>query len=176
MIDKRTLTQKVIRKRRSLNKEVVKERMMKGVYNYRSGQIRTAHGVEDWFHWSIIPHTKEEIIDKALHDYDSICFSYVCRYSTIPTDFLLEFMALSTNLLIDNKYYDKDLEKIIDVLLHKQRYLKNGQVKIYLSPESVGQGPRKVYVENINDKMDWFYLAQYQEHIPEDIITKYSVL
>lgn len=91
------------------------------------------YAVEDWLKFSMTNRSENEIRARILTDIDSICFTYVCRYSRLSEKFIYELIGLSTGLF-DWSNYDfkqcinisrlcmedpKRREKIVEAIMYK---------------------------------------------------------
>ncbi|MBO5386939.1 MAG: hypothetical protein J6A59_02175 [Lachnospiraceae bacterium] len=134
------------------------------------------YDISEWIRWSTTPHTEEEIRDKALSDYDNICFSYVCKYSDMSADFLEEFMALSTGLL-NYINYEECLQDVMTAVQSNMGVIPAVDItKLNIPTITVVRDTTGEHVEpgynNLKDKIDWVYISQ-KTNLPQWFRLKY---
>ena len=71
-----------------------------------------SYAVEDWLNFSMSNHSESEIRSRILTNIDSICFTYVCRYSRLSEKFIYELIGLSTGLFDWSNY---DFKQCINI-------------------------------------------------------------
>lgn len=98
-----------------------------------SGKTKEFIAVEDWLNFSMTNHSEDEIRSRILNNIDSVCFTYICRYSRLSEKFIYELIGLSTGLF-DWSNYDfnqcvtvsrlcmeepERREKIVEAIMYK---------------------------------------------------------
>lgn len=140
--------------------------------------------VNDWKSFSMNPQSETDIKNKILTDrIDSVCSTYICRYSRLSEDFIEELRGLSTGLLKKDRYYSENLKTILDALDKKQRFNSSSYYKKQ-DDEKLGKITLKYIdihgtytvtkaISGIRDRIDWTYISQYQV-LSEQFILKHG--
>jgi hypothetical protein len=127
--------------------------------------------VERWKLFSLTPHTVDELIDACIYHQSSICYSYVCKVSKIPCDFIDTFSVLSTGKI--GSYKDLKDKKYMDSLLNAiriRRSVKDPVASVHKCIVERENGYKyEINAIDIKEKLDWYYISQYQD-LSEDFI------
>lgn len=152
--------------------------------------------VDDWMMWSMQNHSETEIRQECLHDINNVCFTYICRFSKLSEEFIIEFMGLSTGVFTIKNYdrkqamlvgeltfdYLKDENIVYSIRtaqLSKDKVDPNADTPLYkkylsLDPVIVCEFLSKP--ATLRDRLDWYYIDKYQ-HISTEFREHYvSVL
>lgn len=141
--------------------------------------------VKSWSEFSMNEQSEVSIRNRILLEgVDSVCVSYICRYSRLSERFIDELRVLSTGLLEPDIYYSRNLE-IISNALDKRSDMradnpykkldgeKLGKIKLlYEDPDGTTYTMERA-VSGIRDRLDWVYLSQYQV-LSEEFILKHA--
>lgn len=130
---------------------------------------------EIWSTWSMQSHTVDEIREMYLTHANEICSIYVCEFSKIPEDFLLEFAALST-CLVDKKNKGINLKVIMNVL--KRRLFDGDKSVEHERVNIVKDGElQEVSCKSIQDRINWGEISAHNLYSEETYIklSKYIV-
>lgn len=141
--------------------------------------------VKSWSEFSMNEQSEASIRNRILlKGVDSVCVSYICRYSRLSESFINELRVLSTGLLKPDEYYSRNL-KVISDALDKRSELKSDNPYKKLDGDKLGK-IELLYeevdgtcytieraVSGIRDSLDWVYLSQYQI-LSEEFILKHA--
>ncbi len=152
--------------------------------------------VDDWMMWSMRSHSETEIRQECLKNINNICFTYICRFSKLSEEFIIEFMGLSTGVFTIRNYDRKQAmlvgELTFDYLaddnivnsiriaqLSKDGVDPNAKTTWYKKYLSLNPAILSEFLSKpaaLRDRLDWYYIDKYQ-HISTEFRTHYvSVL
>lgn len=142
--------------------------------------------VQRWVEWSMTPHTPEEIREKILTNPDEVCFTFLCRYSKMPVEFIEELFVLSSLWLNKSNYelHYEDIKKFmfakyevgenndnIDVVTIKCTEEKWDKLKNkYSSYDKIPLITKILQKTDVNEKIDWLYITTYQSLTKEFVL------
>lgn len=135
---------------------------------------------EVWSKFSMEPHTEEELEARMLENIDSLCVSYVCRFSKLSEKFIERMLALTTGVLNPSSSED-DIQRLVDFMVtkltdkSKSKEYKNITLNTMLNVDKdvYLEKPVKFQKDVLNDRVDWVYIARYQE-LSNEFIMKYA--
>ena len=141
-------------------------------------RVRRKGGVKDWLDFSLNERTEEEIKDKMLEDPDSVCISYVCKFSNLSSEFIEDMMALSTGIFTKETFTKENKDIVLSMLDRiYDNYSRDMKVtKIPMEDLISELSPdlrKRVPTNGIRDRMDWYYIKKYQ-HLDHWFIEKYQ--
>lgn len=125
--------------------------------------------VKAWKEFSMTPQTEEAIKKKLLTDPNSVCVSFICRYSKLSQKFIDDLFVLTTGLVSEETYemdYDTIRKVILNKYLPKKQREKFGHVMLH--KVAVVNGIKQIIEypvnsESINDRVDFVYLVNHQQ-------------
>lgn len=156
-----------------------------GLSENKSKHIKSP-GMIKWSKWCLQPHTEDELRHELLTDFDNICPSYICRFSQFSENFVEELLALTTGLLNEKTYVDNietliELEKRklgvadgdyfelipkLNIASIKEKFMKEGEwLSVDEIKEKMGERADKAHI--FDDRVDWTYIAMFQNLSPE---------
>ena len=144
--------------------------------------LKDPDGNPHWVNWSCNPHTEDEIRETVLHDYNTVCFSYVCRYSTMSEDFIKELIVLSTGIFSggNSVYYTENNIKLVRKILFVEPTTARLEYQRNLKKRDIGKAD-PVFVEIVKQwkiplrtKVDWWQIANYQPNLSEKFIQEFE--
>ena len=156
---------------------------------------QTNFDYNQWFEFSMNPQSEENIRERAiydaLHKTNSICYSYICRYSQLSEKFIEELMFITSGLFSFEYYDQKHIDYVVDLIDRGFKFKSAQESYLYELAHQIrstdGKGkaakdPVLKFVSKllttdniIEDKLDWFYLLNYQTLSPE-FVEKHSTL
>ena len=143
--------------------------------------------VHELIEFSSTPHSEEELRLAFLNNKD-VCVSYICRHSPMSEDFIIEFTGLTTGLF-NHGNYDKKAAMAIGELMMMSVGDREDIIKLIsqynrakITKEELPELFRDLEEEhlrlidiNIRDRVDWLYIARYQ-NISKEFAEKYKVV
>ena len=133
-------------------------------------------GDPKWVTWSTSPHSEDEIREAVFHTPELICWSYVCRFSTLSEEFIEELIVLSTGLFdgeSEDLYTEENINLIKDILFieptsaRKERQSKIASV-VYWRLTDTRIAKKIMKSSNpIRSRVDWYQIAGFQDLTPE---------
>lgn len=154
----------------------------------RAKKARRISGVHDWLEFSTNPQTEFDIKDRILDNIDSVCVTYICRYSKLNSEFIEELMVLSTGLFNHRSYTEKNQKLVKEILDISYKNLSPTGTFVktdkYVNQEVLDQinelESQLDYIvipktTVIRDRIDWYYILKYQkDNIDPWFIEKYK--
>lgn len=141
--------------------------------------------MSDYINFSLQRQNISDIRERALINvvfkYDAICYTYICRYSVITSDFLEELVFI-TSPFFDISYYNDEYKELVCNILQVPNEERNQYISSLIkdsdkySPIFISklQAYKKLALTNRKDsKVDWFGIVNYQT-IPRNVLEKYS--
>ena len=132
--------------------------------------------------WSMQQHSEDEIRDMILSDPETICFTYVCRYSQMSEEFIEnELIVLSTLLFSGHpEYYTKEnIEFVRDIMFIEPTGDRLDIMKNRCRDRTINITP--LFREHclqwhlpIRSKVDWWQIACYQDNLSKDFRNKFA--
>jgi hypothetical protein len=136
---------------------------------------QSAEKVRLWKEWSMTPHTEDEIREKILTDIDSICFTYMCKYSKMSSEFIEELLALSTGFL-NKENYEKFKKPVLEAVQIKMGVLDKSinevELPIIETYDTKGNVKYIPIASTLNNRVDWYYIGTCQK-LDDWFIDKY---
>ena len=145
--------------------------------------------IRDWLNFSISPQEEETIERMAIKDIDSLCYSFICRYSKLSENFIERLLALTTGVL-NEKSTDEEISKLTDLMVKvktsedksynpeitltsKVTLLKDKTKKKSPDNMEVKYESRSYKVRNLPDRLDWVYISRFQQ-LSNNFLKKYA--
>ena len=133
----------------------------------------------DWAEFSLTPQKEQDIEDRLLSNWSSVCVTYICRYSSLSDKFIERLLALTTGILNAQNSED-EIQSLTDFMVNKlisKDEDKNRTIEL-ISYEKDERGISKaepvIYTESdLNDRLDWVYIARFQA-LSNDFIMKFA--
>jgi hypothetical protein len=146
-------------------KSIIMERYNKNMPMGMAKRSPDADKVKFWQEWSMTPHTEDEIREQILTDLNSVCFTYVCRYSKMSSKFIEEFIALSTGFL-NKENYEKYKDAVLEAIQIKMGILDKPmeEVKLPVIETTDVHGEKRLIPvgDTLRDRVDWYYIEHFQ--------------
>lgn len=156
---------------------------------------QTTFDYNQWFEFSMNPQSEEDIRERAIYDAllktNSICYSYICRFSQLSEKFIEEMMFITSGLFSFEYYDQKHIDYVVDLIDKGFKFKPAQESYIYelahkiRSTEGKGKPSKDPVLQFVSkllrtdniieDKLDWFYLLSYQNLSPA-FIKKHSTL
>lgn len=136
----------------------------------------------DWMTFSVknqsYNNIKERALINAVFGYDSISYTYICRYTFLTEAFIDELLFISSPLF-DITYYNKEYQTLTCELLCLSRDMRDNKMKEILNnPENYSEifiTKIKKFLEKADQKeskIDWFSIVHYQS-LSRESLEKY---
>ena len=142
---------------------------------------------KEWLEFSSVQQSEDAIRERALydalHNTNSICYSYICKNSIMREEFIEELMFISSELF-DFEYYDQEhIDMVVNLIdqgfksrEEQDKYLEQLASKVRIKNRETGKMDPDPFITKIltvqsivADKLDWFYIAKFQNLSPEFI-------
>lgn len=145
--------------------------------------------IRDWLNFSTSPQEEELIEQMAIKDIDSLCYSFICRYSKLSENFIERLLALTTGVL-NEKSTEEEISKLTDLmvkvktsedksynpeitLISKVTLVKDKAKKKSPDNMEVRYESRSYKVRNLPDRLDWVYISRFQQ-LSNNFLKKYA--
>ena len=132
----------------------------------------------DWAEFSLTPQTEQVLEERMLKSIDSVCVTYICRFSALSDRFIERMLALTTGVL-NPKSSEEEIQKLTDFMVNKLTNKdrdKKQTISIFTIKNDDGKEIEEVetYTESgLSDRIDWAYIARFQA-LSNDFIMKFA--
>lgn len=132
----------------------------------------------DWSEFSLTPQTEQALEERMLKSIDSVCVTYICRFSSLSDRFIERMLALTTGVL-NPKSSEEEIQQLTDFMVNKLTNKdrdKKQTISILTIKKDDGKEIEEVetYTESrLNDRIDWAYIARFQA-LSNDFIMKFA--
>ena len=144
--------------------------------------------VKSWSVFSLAPQTEEAIEKRMRANLDSVCVSYICRFSNLSCDFIERMLALTTGVITEasteeeiqkltafmvNKLTNKERDKKAKITLRVPVVRDKNTTRIARAGEAGTLQDLDFNEKQFSDRVDWVYIGRFQA-LSNEFIEKFS--
>ena len=135
-----------------------------------------------WVKWSMSEHTEDELRDAILNKPELVCYTYICRYSQMSSDFIEnELIVLSTGIFTGYpEFYTENNKKLVSKILYLEPTGDRYEYQQALDPDDCDDADPifvnliKQYKTSLRSRVDWWQIACYQDNLTSEFRKKYA--
>ena len=135
--------------------------------------------VSEWSEFSLVPQTEQALEERLLSNINSVCVTYICRFSVLSEKFIERLLALTTGVL-NKESTEEEIQMLTDFMVDKltnQERDRKKKINIWTmvkDDKGIMVRTYKSFNEsNLSDRLDWTYIARFQA-LSNDFIKKYA--
>lgn len=137
--------------------------------------VKATKIVGEWIRFSTSNQKEKDIEYRILNEPDLICIAYVCKFSRLSEEFIERMIVLTSGLICNENIEEYDDVKELCDAKYRGDYDLTKTINKYTWDSRKQTFEYKVCecsARDVNDKIDWLYIAQYQK-LSDEFIRKY---